>query len=257
MKQFIFIIILSTYSLAAILDQFYLFQAQVAYKQNNLKESLDYYNKIESKSNHILYNMGNILYKQKKYQDAILKYEKIDINNLNYKTLHNLGNSYAKLSKFKIAINFYKQALNIENNNDTRQNLNLLIKIQKLKKMKDNKKSKKKEMTDKKIKGSENNVDSFDDIYFEDKVSGNIKNKKIIIYKNNISQLKSKNIDEEYSLKDDKIIKKNRTYNDINEDFSKLEEIKWDKSLNNRGMNSLIIPLTKKGTQDETNKYPW
>ena len=189
MKQFIFILLLSTYSFAAILDQFYLFQAQVAYKQNNLKKSLDYYHKIEDKTNYILYNMGNILYKQKKYNEAILKYEKIDKQSLKHKKLHNLGNSYAKLDKFEIAINFYKQALKVENNNDTIQNLNLLIKIQKLNDKKEIEKSDDKEKIDIKIRSGENKTDYFEDIDFKDKISGNIDTKEILIDKNNISHL--------------------------------------------------------------------
>lgn len=260
MKQLIFIFILNIYCFANVFDDYFLFQAQTRYKENNLKESLKYYKKIENKSDYILYNMGNILYKQKKYKEAITLYKKIDIKKLKYKTLHNLGNSYAKLDNYTEAIKFYEEALDINDNSDTKINLNFMKTLEKIKEEKEKKKkSKIKEKIDIRLRSGQNEIDNIDDKDFKDiteEINGTTQKKELIIDKNNISQLASKNIDEEYNLKDDKNIITKKLYKNSDANFTNLEEKKWDKSLKNRSMNSLIIPLTK-GTSDETIKYPW
>ncbi len=72
-----------------------------------------------------LYNLGNSLYKQEKYQEAIDVYSKVITNetNLEHKKLHNIGNSYVKLQDLQKAKEFYEKALKVKYDEQTKQNL--------------------------------------------------------------------------------------------------------------------------------------
>lgn len=71
------------------------------------------------------YNYANALYKQKKYKQAIKQYEKVVTSNkeLEFKKLHNMGNSFAYSGQFDKAEEFYKKALQIKEDKQTKENL--------------------------------------------------------------------------------------------------------------------------------------
>ncbi len=76
------------------------------------------------------YNLGNTLYNQKKYEDAIQQYQiagsKLKENDKLGKAdvAHNLGNALLKTGKYAESIQAYKQALRYNpNNEETRYNL--------------------------------------------------------------------------------------------------------------------------------------
>lgn len=112
------------------------------------------------------YNLGNTIYKNKKYIEAITNYKnaaQTAKNNLQkHKAYHNLGNAYMQDKNYKLAVASYKNALKVNSKDEkTRYNLALAKKL--LKKYPPNpnpkKKKKDKENKRKKDKDNSNNKD--------------------------------------------------------------------------------------------------
>lgn len=113
------------------------------------------------------YNLGNTIYKNKKYGEAITNYKnaaQTAKNNLQkHKAFHNLGNAYMQDKNYKLAVASYKNALKANSKDEkTRYNLALAKKLlkkyppkpspKKNKKDKDNKKQKDKDNSNQKEK---------------------------------------------------------------------------------------------------------
>lgn len=82
----------------------------------------------EKKTHKPLFNIGDALYKQEKYDDAASEFNNLTDYELSKdekaKIYHNLGNSYLKNKKYKESIEAYKNALrNNPNDMDTKYNL--------------------------------------------------------------------------------------------------------------------------------------
>ena len=137
-------------------------EAKEAYEKQEYKKAQTLYKSLNT-SKEALYNQGNAAYKQKLYKDAISLYKeaKSEQKELNYKTLHNLGNSYVKLNKLQEAKKSYEEALKIKENKETKENLEKVLDELKKKKQNDKNKNKnKKENKDKnKEKEDKNNKD--------------------------------------------------------------------------------------------------
>lgn len=80
--------------------------------------------------NHALFNTGNALYKQQKYDEAIKFYEQLLAkkenltSNQQAQIYHNLGNVYVMQQKYSEAAKSYKNSLRLNpNDEDTRYNL--------------------------------------------------------------------------------------------------------------------------------------
>jgi len=84
---------------------------------------------------HAMFNLGNALYKQGKYEDAeqllqLLSQNQQIKNNDKAQVYHNLGNAQVKQQKFKESIQSYIEALKIQpNDEDTRYNLSYAMKM--------------------------------------------------------------------------------------------------------------------------------
>ncbi len=70
--------------------------------------------------------MGDALYREGKYKEAIEVFNSISNKKLEAKKLHNVGNSYAKLGEIDRAIKAYEDALKVKFDEDTQYNLDLL-----------------------------------------------------------------------------------------------------------------------------------
>jgi Ca-activated chloride channel family protein len=263
MKKYI-IIIASLFSIlnGDIIDDYNTYKAQDSYVKKDLAKSIEYYKKIDNKTDEIKYNLANDLYKQKKYDEAISWYSEIASKDLLFKKYHNLGNAYAMLNKIDTAIKNYEEALKIKNDKDTKFNLDLLKKKEQEKKDKKNKdKQKNKDKNKDKKKQNSKDKDQKDDMDKEDqkdkKTSSNPKKDQIKEKKDNVSnnQDKAKKAKQEELKKQD--AKKTKEENINNTDLSQLEERKWSKMLNNKELNTLMIPLKNKGEKDEQNIKPW
>jgi len=255
--RYILLVLITTFLNANISDDINIYKAQDAYNNKNLKQSEEYYKKISEKSDEIKYNLANILYKQKKYDEAISWYSEIASQDMLYKKHHNLGNAYAKLGKEDTAIKNYKEALKIQDDKDTKFNLDLL---KNKKKKEEQKKNKKKNSKDKKRK-SDKQKDKKDDMDDEDKkdekTTSNKKQAQIKEKKDNKSKNKdnAKNSKKEQIKKQDENITKEENLK--NTELSNLEEKRWTKMINNRELNTLMIPLKNEGENNDENIKPW
>ncbi len=126
-------------SASSLLDFKYLDDAKEAYIKKDYKDAERLYSKIEN--DNAKFNLADTLYREKRYKDAIDIYNSINSKDLEFKKLHNIGNSYAKLNKIDEAIKSYEDALKIKDDEDTKFNLELL---KKKKKEQEKKKKKKK-----------------------------------------------------------------------------------------------------------------
>lgn len=80
------------------------------------------------------YNLGNTIYKNKKYSEAIANYKKASeiakTNAEKHKAFHNLGNAYMQDKNYQSAVDAYKNALKANPNDEkTRYNLALAKKM--------------------------------------------------------------------------------------------------------------------------------
>jgi len=76
------------------------------------------------------YNIGGVLYKKKRYEDALKSFEKA-LNTtdplLQEKAYYNMGNVYYQMNKYQEAISSYKKALELDPNDmDAKHNLELV-----------------------------------------------------------------------------------------------------------------------------------
>jgi len=257
MKNILILICFISFVNASISDDINLYKAQESYTKKDLLQSEKYYKNIDNMSDTVKYNLANVLYKQKKYDEAISYYSEIASKDLLYKKHHNLGNAYAKLNKLDTAIKNYEKALKIQNDSDTKFNLDLLKKKkeQKKNKNKNNKKNKDKKKQNSKDKNKDDDMDKEDKK--DKKTSSDPKKDEIKEKKDNNSKDKQKAKDskKEQLKKQDANITKEENLK--NTKLSNLEEKKWAKMLNNRELNTLMIPLKNKGEKDEQNIKPW
>ena len=130
------------------------------YKSNNYVGSeINYRKALDSNpsSQTATYNLGNSLYKQGKYSDAIKEYEKTVLSETDEKKLseawHNLGNSYFMEKNLAKSIDSYKNCLRINpKDEDARYNLRmaqLMLQQQQQDKQQDKKEEQQKEQQNK------------------------------------------------------------------------------------------------------------
>ncbi|MDA3908295.1 MAG: VWA domain-containing protein [Sulfurimonas sp.] len=148
---------------AGILDFMDLNEAKEAYKSEDYEKSAKLYEKYaeSSKKGEGYFNAANSLYKQKKFKEAVESYEKatFDDKSLRAKNFSNMGNAQAKGQNLQKAVESYEKALKIEEDKDTRENLEEVKKLLK-KQKKDSKKSDK--QNDKKDKKKDDKSESKD-----------------------------------------------------------------------------------------------
>ena len=236
---------------ASLLDFKYLEEAKVAYHDKNYTKAQSLYQKVEN--DEAKFNEADTLYRQKKYKEAIEAYEAITDPKLLAKKLHNIGNSYAQLKKIDEAIDAYEEALKIEDDADTKFNLELLKKKKKEKKKK--KDDKKKDDKKDKDKKDDKKKDKKDSEKSEKEKSDKEKSEEQKKKDKESSEKKKKEEDEK--KKDDKKKEKPKMneQNQTQPPISNMEERKWQKMLNQRGVQTLMIPLNKGKKENETT--PW
>ena len=150
---------------AAILDFQTLKDAKESYENKNFKKAEESYKKV-NKNAQTNYNLANSLYKQGNYKEALDTYKNIKTQdkNLEYQTLHNMGNTYVKQKDLKNAQSMYEKALKLKKDEQTKQNLETVKKALKQQQKKDNKDNKDdKNKKDNKKKEDKNNKDKKQD----------------------------------------------------------------------------------------------
>ena len=138
-KATVLLILLNNQNIyASILDFNTIKDATNAYNNKDFKTASnkfkDFINTNEGK-----YNFANSLYEEKKYESALNTYKDITTSDdkLEFKKLHNMGNTYVKLNDLENAKKMYEKALKIKPDKETKENLDIVNKA--LNKKKDNK----------------------------------------------------------------------------------------------------------------------
>lgn len=135
------LLLVSANAEAGVLDFKTLSDAKTAYEKGDYARASQLYGEVSLKNAQARYNYGDALYKQKKYKEAAEIFKQIDDPKLKHKALHNLGNSLANMGKTDEAIKAYEEALKLKEDKDTRYNLELLKKKKKQQQKKQNKKN--------------------------------------------------------------------------------------------------------------------
>jgi len=246
------ILILTGVSTASLLDFKYLEEAKEAYNDKNYSKAQELYGKVDY--NEAKFNQADSLYRQKKYQEAIDVYKSITEPKLEAEKLHNIGNSYAQMKKVDEAIKSYEEALKLNDDTDTKFNLELLKKRkEEEKKKKDKKNDKENNKEDKNQEQKDSDKDkSQEQKEQEKKKSEDEKKSEEQKIKDKEAQKKR---EEEHKKEQEKRKAQNAEQNQTQPPISNMEERKWQKMLNQRGVKTLMIPLNKGKKENETNLW--
>jgi len=128
---FLTILIFSFFFVSAQKERKFIREGNDSYNSNSFKNSEVSYRKAIDKNKESFdaaFNIGDALYKQKKYDEANKQFSSILndelSNNSKSKLFHNIGNSFLQSKKYKESIEAYKNALRANPNDmDTKYNL--------------------------------------------------------------------------------------------------------------------------------------
>ncbi len=255
MKQLLILVFCAIFLQAGLLDFVDASHAKKSYEKKDYKSAIKSYEKIQGKDG-ATYDLANSYYKAKNYKQALSEYQKVNDSKLEFQKLHNMGNTYAHLGKIDDAIKSYEQALKIKKDKDTKYNLDLLKKKKKKKnqkKKKDkkkNKKSGKNQKKDKNQKKSQNKKQNNKGQKSQGQRGKQKQNKDKQQKKQNEQQKQKKKAQGQKN-------KKTRAQNKKKvQPISDMEERKYKKMLNQRGINTLMLPLSTKG-EKRNEENPW
>lgn len=232
-------------------------KANNQYKQQQYKESTKNYKKVANTAE-AKYNLGNSLYKEAKYKEALSTYKDITTTNQNleYKKLHNMGNSYVNLKDLENAKKMYENALKIKDDKQTRENLETVKKA--LKKNQHKKKDDKKKDNKDKKKEKKKNQDKKNDNKKDQKENQKQKNKdKKKKNKENKKDKKNEGNDKSKKDKDKEQQKKNQNSKKQSKpkEISDLEEKKWLGKVQDKKQQVLLKRVDTKN--EDTSSNPW
>ena len=263
--------IVQTESQADLLDFNTLQNAKEAYNNKDFEKSENLYKEVNENAQ-TQYNIANTLYKQGKYKEALETYKSVETEdkNLQYQTLHNIGNSYVKQKDLESAKKAYEDALKLQEDKQTKQNLETVKKALEEKKKQENKKQdknkknnkdkkeNKKEQKDKKNKNEKQkddkkNNEKKDDKSQKKKQEG--KDAKGDKSKTKNNEKKDDKKTQEQKQKD--ASKQGKTAEEKNkEHISDLEEKKWLNKLKNQ-KNQTFLRRYKSKSSEENIENPW
>lgn len=152
---------------AGLLDFMELKEAKSAYEKGEYEKSAQIYNKYaqETKKGESYYNAGNALYKKGKYKEALDSYQKATFKDkpTRAKNFANMGNSYAKLGtkeNLQKAIESYKHSLSLQEDKNTKENLEAVKKALEKEKEQNQENQNNKDQNDKSQNKQKDNKDS-------------------------------------------------------------------------------------------------
>jgi len=228
---------------ASILDFNTIKEATKAYNNKDYVTSSNKFKDFIS-TNEGKYNFANSLYKEKKYESALKMYKDITTSDdsLEFKKLHNMGNTYVKLNDLNSAKKMYENALKIKDDKQTKENLELVKKALNNKQKKDSKKNDKNNEQDKNKKENKNDSNNKEE---SKKDKQNNSNKE-----NNGKDQDSKN--------DENKNNKEASQSKINEDLlSNKEEKKWLNLLKDKKTPILLKKVETKNNSKNSSSSPW
>jgi Ca-activated chloride channel family protein len=132
---------------AAILDFQLIEDGKKAYKEGDYKRSVKAFEElsIHNPRSEVWFNLGNSYYKSGRYKMALSAYSKVVTKELKIEKakLYNMANCYVKIGEFEKAALFYRKVLKLGDDEDAKANLALVLKALKEKKKQDKKSSSK------------------------------------------------------------------------------------------------------------------
>ncbi|BBG65964.1 TPR domain protein in aerotolerance operon [Hydrogenimonas sp.] len=268
---------------AGIFDFMTLKKAEEAYAGGKYKEAAKLYSKIAKEgSDEARFNAGDALYKAGDYRGALKMYESVTSPELKFEKLHNMGNCYAKLGEIGKGIEAYKEALKIREDSDTRFNLELLEKMKRQKERREREKKGRSEQKNGRQKQNGGSAGKERKESFrsgakerkEEQKSGKgeeerkegqkgerEKKESDRNGKNGKEERKSQNGEKKSTENGQKREKRSARPGEAEmrkEPISDMELRKWNKELNRRRIQTLMLPLETKETKGgENEKNPW
>lgn len=227
---------------ASIMDFQTIDNATSAYENKEYKKAVSEFSKL-NKNDETNYNLANSLYKEKKYKEALNTYKKIQTSNkeLEYKKLHNLGNSYTKINDFENAVKMYENALKIKNDLQTKENLKLVKDALKNKKKNQEKNKKNNKSKKDKKKNSKKKEDQKQNTQKKKEKQGKEEKKS-----------SKKGSGEKSKKKDQNKLNKEKSQQEI----SDIEEKKWLNQLKNQKM-KVLLKKDVTGEEKKSIKQQW
>lgn len=230
---------------AGVLDFIVLKKAKTAYENGNYQEAESLYKKYLSdrKNSDAYYNLGSSLYKQGKYKEAIVSYERATFNDDIFRAhkYANIGNSYVKQKSpemLKEALKAYEKSLKYHEDKQTRENLETVKKALKEQEQK-NRENKSRN------KHSNNHKK-------ESQLRDNEKSKK----KKSADNTSSINFDKNNSKKKENMPQLQELKNQ-ELTMSEAEAQKWLKQLNTQKHTYMYMLNRSNSKQEESNARPW
>lgn len=249
---------------AGLLDFQILADAKEAYQRGDYERAATLYGRVETKNDAARYNLGDALYKQQKYDEALKAFSQINDPLLKPKALHNSGNAYAKLDRIDEAIKAYEEALKLYEDEDTRYNLELLKKQKEQQEKQEQREQNQQDQPQKdqhqndqkqdQEQNSQNGQQNQDKKPHESKPQQNSEanqNKQDQQQQQqNRQEPSEKSKQEEQHAEHEAAIQETPPISDM-------EERKYNQMLNQRGIKTLMVPLENKGEPREDETTPW
>lgn len=260
-------IALTTY--ASMLDFLTLDKAKEAYEQNRFDEASRHYGALAHDGNsEVLFNLGDSQYRQGDYEEALESFQQVTDPALQHQKHHNMGNSYAQLGQIDEAIKAYEEALSLKQDPDTQFNLDLLKKEkeQQDQENQDRQDQENQDRQDQEKKENEKQSDQNDQDGQgdpKDQKSGDDNDDQEEASKEaqqRSDQEKQKQSESKTSQDKDEQDKQEQSAQGAAEEkeapISDMEERKYTRMLDQRGVNTLMLPIDTKG-EDEDEQHPW
>ena len=259
---------------AGVLDFVTLKEAKEAYEKGEYKKAASLYEKIaEEGSDEARFNAADALYKAGDYKGALKMFESVTSAGMKFEKLHNMGNCYAKLGEIDKGIKAYEEALKIKEDKDTRFNLELLKKLKQKQKQQEKKSQKQKQNREK--NGKNRNSKSGSGEKKQNREQSGKKGENKSEEKRDKGSSKNEQKKGGRNMKKEQAEKERRKGGEKGEDkrkesakmgraetkkepISNMELRKWNKELNRRKIQTLMLPLeTKPNRGEENEEIPW
>jgi Ca-activated chloride channel family protein len=260
--RLLLLLLLSLSAYASMLDFLTLDKAKEAYERKEYEEASRQYGKLAHDGNsEVLFNLGDSQYRQGKYEEALKSFEQVTDPALQHQRLHNMGNSYAQLGRTGEAIKSYEEALSLEQDPDTQYNLELLKKHQEQQDQQDKKdEGEEKQDTDQPQKGEQDQQDQRQDSQSQEDQDDRRKDQP------ESSEKESDQSEPEQSesgqgqdkAEQEKDEQKGAQAPSEGKEvpISDMEERKYTRMLDQRGVNTLMLPIDTKGEREDE-EHPW
>jgi len=235
------------------LETWHLFWAQHYMQQKQYSKARQHYEKLTNPSDTVHYNLGNLLYRQKHYTEAISQYMQIQTASLMHQRYHNIGNCLIALGEVRSAARFYRNALKFAKHPSTLANLNRTLSLLKKQEEQEEEMKRKESSETREFRDGSSMIDR----YKEDNGTALLKDAKrakIIVKK--VNTVVSRETDEGGKI--ETVLQKDRNGSlpqAKGGTFDRYEARHWEYFFKKKPLKTLLIPLETKGKSYDQNPY--